>query len=69
MGGRELARRLDGLRPGTPFLFVSGYPDGHLLDGGALPDGMPLLDKPFTPQALVARVREVLAGTGAVSVG
>jgi CheY-like chemotaxis protein len=69
MGGRELARRLAGLRPGVPLLFVSGYPDGHLLDGGALPDGVPLLDKPFTPQALVARVREVLAGTGAVGAG
>jgi PAS domain S-box-containing protein len=69
MGGRELARRLARLRPGVPLLFVSGYPDGHLLDGGALPDGVPLLDKPFTPQALVARVREVLAGTAAVGAG
>ena len=65
MGGGELARHLARLRPATPVLFVSGYPNGHLLDGGALPAGAALLDKPFTPQRLVARVREMM--TAAVS--
>ena len=60
LGGRGLhdAVRRDG--KDTPFLFVSGYSPGD--HRGNLPPelGVPVLDKPWTPADLLARVREVL---------
>jgi len=55
MDGRDLARRLLALRPDLPVLFMSGHASGN-------PDQLagPLLGKPFTPDILAARVREVL---------
>jgi two-component system, cell cycle sensor histidine kinase and response regulator CckA len=60
--GKELARRLGTERPEMRVLFVSGYtPD--LLDGLEMAIAPPdLMQKPFTMQELVARVREVVAG-------
>ncbi len=58
MGGRDLARQLQRDRPGLRVLFVSGYAgDG---EDGAPADAV-LLDKPFTPEGLMARVREALS--------
>lgn len=51
----ELLRHPGALRLGRPTR-------GHLLDGGALPQGEVLLDKPVTPQRLVTRVGEMLRG-------
>ena len=61
MNGRELANALTARRPGLRVLFASGYSDNVLLDQGALAPGVTLLDKPFTPAALVEKVAEVLA--------
>jgi CheY-like chemotaxis protein len=58
--GWELCRALRADRPGLPALFVSGYA-GDRLDGRALlPDDALLLQKPFTPDQLLAAVREAL---------
>jgi two-component system cell cycle sensor histidine kinase/response regulator CckA len=62
MNGRELADALSERRPGLRVLFASGYSDNVLLDQGALAPGVTLLDKPFTPAALAAKVADVLAG-------
>jgi len=62
MNGRELAETLAGRRDGLRVLFASGYSDDVLLDQGALAPGVTLLDKPFTPAALAAKVAEVLGG-------
>jgi PAS domain S-box-containing protein len=51
--GQEIARRAPGLR----ILYMSGYRD-NAMDGGALP--RPFLHKPFTPDVLLAKIREVL---------
>jgi PAS domain S-box-containing protein len=58
--GRELARRISARRPRTRILFMSGYTDNVLAEGGVLEAGLSFLQKPFTPGALLQKVREVL---------
>jgi two-component system cell cycle sensor histidine kinase/response regulator CckA len=58
--GDALAKKALELRPGLPVLFMSGYPR-HLLERGRVIDaGVNYLQKPFTPETLGRRVREVL---------
>jgi nitrogen-specific signal transduction histidine kinase/ActR/RegA family two-component response regulator len=61
MSGRELAERIALLLPGTPVLFTSGYTDGEILRRGLLAPQAEVLDKPFSPDAVVRAVRERLA--------
>ena len=58
--GRELARRIAARRPRTRILFMSGYTDNVLAEGWVLEAGLSFLQKPFTPGALVQKVREVV---------
>jgi two-component system, cell cycle sensor histidine kinase and response regulator CckA len=60
MTGRELAERLQALRPEISVLFVSGFMDESLLEDGTLIPGTSFLEKPFTQDVLVRKVREVL---------
>ncbi len=62
MGGRELADRLVRLRPGTKVLFMSGYPDDALGVEGVMPEKVAFLAKPFTPDAVARKVRDLLEG-------
>jgi two-component system cell cycle sensor histidine kinase/response regulator CckA len=61
--GREMAERVRALRPSARTLFMSGYADDELARHGVLEPGVNLLEKPFSPDALVARVRQVLRDT------
>ncbi len=65
MNGRELAATLTRRRPEIRVLFASGYTDNVLAGQDALAPGVTLLDKPFTPAELEAKVREVLVGAHA----
>jgi len=58
--GRDLARRLGETRPATKVLYVSGYTDDAIVQHGMLEPGLNFLQKPFTPDALARKVREVL---------
>jgi PAS domain S-box-containing protein len=58
--GRALAGDLLRRHPALRVLYVSGYPQDALAEGGVLERGVELLPKPFTPAALLARVRAVL---------
>ena len=60
MSGRQLADRLKEQRPGLKVLFVSGYTDDAIVRHGILEPGIAFLQKPFTPQTLARKVREVL---------
>ncbi|PYP33927.1 MAG: hybrid sensor histidine kinase/response regulator, partial [Gemmatimonadetes bacterium] len=66
---RELTRRLTASRPGLRVLYMSGYSEEAIARHGVLDPGTAFLQKPFTPDALAWRVREVLsapaAGVGA----
>ncbi len=58
--GRELASRLSGVRPEMKIMFMSGYTDNVLLQGGVLDPGAGYVQKPFTPEKLLGPVRAVL---------
>ena len=60
MGGRALADRVQGERPGIKVLYISGYTDDDIVRHGVSEDSVSFLPKPFTPQMLLRRVREVL---------
>ena len=47
--------------PGVRVLFISGYTDDALFRFATLPAGQAFLQKPFTPDVLARRVRELLA--------
>jgi PAS domain S-box-containing protein len=63
MDGSELAERLRSERPGLKILYVSGYIDDPIVRRDVLESGAPFLQKPFMPEALVRKVREVLDGS------
>ena len=60
MNGRELSERLKELRPNLRVLFVSGYAADVIAHHGKLDGGVAYIPKPFSPDALAAKVREVL---------
>jgi len=48
-------------RPDLKVLFMSGYTDGAIVQHGVLEPGTHFLQKPFTPDGLGRKLREVLA--------
>jgi two-component system, cell cycle sensor histidine kinase and response regulator CckA len=60
MGGRELGRRLASLRPSLPVLYISGYTGEDVTQRGLLEPGAPFQQKPFAPEELARKVREML---------
>jgi DNA-binding NtrC family response regulator len=60
MNGLDLAREITRQRPETKVLFMSGYTDHALLDQGLLLTARQFLQKPFTPDVLAGKVREML---------
>jgi two-component system cell cycle sensor histidine kinase/response regulator CckA len=60
ISGGQLAERLTAERPDLRVLFMSGYTDDALSPHGVLRPGVHYLQKPFSPDVLAQKVREVL---------
>jgi len=60
MNGRVLAEKLALRHPGMKVLYMSGYTDSFIAGHGVLEEGVQLIHKPFTEEALARKVREVL---------
>jgi len=60
INGRALAERLATLQNGLKVLYMSGYTDSAIADHGVLDEGTNLLHKPFSEEALIQKIREVL---------
>ena len=66
MGGRQLYDECHVKRPETRVLFMSGYADSAIVQNGVIDNGTSFIEKPFVPEALLARVREILDDDPAV---
>jgi CheY-like chemotaxis protein len=64
ISGRELAERIQELRPGVAVLFMSGYSPDVPGPQHALGEGVAVLQKPFTAQALLENVHAAIAEHG-----
>jgi CheY-like chemotaxis protein len=60
ISGRQLADRLSRIRPGIRVIYMSGYAEDAIVQHGVLEDGIDFLLKPFLPEVLTTRLREVL---------
>jgi DNA-binding response OmpR family regulator len=60
--GLELRQRIATLRPNVRFLFISGYSDETIEQHQTLAQGCAFLEKPFLPDELASKVRELLKG-------
>jgi two-component system cell cycle sensor histidine kinase/response regulator CckA len=67
MGGVELARRLAAVLPTVKMLCMSGYTADTILRHGVEEATMAYVQKPFTPDSLTTKVREVLDSGGPTS--
>ena len=61
MSGPELARQALRLRPTLRVLYMSGYTDDVVLQHGMLESTASFIGKPFTPEAIVKQVQEILS--------
>jgi len=61
ISGRDLAERLRALRNALPVLYISGYVQDASARAALASEHSALVAKPFTPELLTDRVRELLA--------
>jgi CheY-like chemotaxis protein len=62
MNGRQVADASRVSRPGLKVLFITGYAENAVVGNGRLDPGMQIITKPFSIEALGARVREMIDG-------
>jgi PAS domain S-box-containing protein len=60
VSGRDLADKLELLQPDIKVLFMSGYTDDVIAHFDVLAGGAKFIQKPFSPEELAGKVREVL---------
>ncbi|MDQ6646422.1 MAG: response regulator [Pseudomonadota bacterium] len=57
----ELAKRARERIPGVAVLFTSGYTQNAIVHAGRLDEGVQLLSKPYTYEALARKIRQILS--------
>ncbi len=62
INGRQMAEAGQVLRPGLKVLFITGYAEAAVVDGGRLGPGMQIMTKPFAIEALGTRIRDMISG-------
>jgi DNA-binding response OmpR family regulator len=62
MNGKTLAEHMRTLVAQLKVLFMSGYPEDVISRRGVLEQNVAYLPKPFSPESLAVKVREVLTG-------
>jgi signal transduction histidine kinase/two-component SAPR family response regulator len=60
MGGIDLVNRLKINCPDIRILFITGYTDNTMMHSNGVEQGIALLQKPFSPDSLARKVREVM---------
>ena len=60
MSGPKVAEQVAALRPDIKVLYMSGYTDDSIVHHGVLSEGLPFIQKPFSPMSLRKKIREVL---------
>ncbi|HUF75334.1 MAG TPA: ATP-binding protein [Longimicrobiales bacterium] len=65
VSGPQLAKRLLELRPELEVLYMSGYTDEAIVHHGVLEPGTAFIEKPFTPEGLSGKVRDMLDAAAA----
>jgi two-component system cell cycle sensor histidine kinase/response regulator CckA len=60
MNGQELYQKIVATHPNIKLLYMSGYTDNIIVHHGILDGGIDFLQKPFTVNSLVQKVKEVL---------
>jgi PAS domain S-box-containing protein len=63
MSGRELANYLTAKRPDMHVIYMSGYTNDVIAHHGVLDSGIFLIEKPFSQETLIRKLREVLDRT------
>jgi len=63
MNGPDLVQHVRALYTDVRVLYMSGYTDDAVIRSGAMNSDDPFLQKPFTPQVVMEKVRETLAGS------
>lgn len=58
--GKDVFDQIRRMNAHIPFLFTSGYSAGTLKEDFLLTDGVEIIQKPFSPQTLLSKVREIL---------
>jgi PAS domain S-box-containing protein len=60
MNGRDLADRLRVVHPDMHVIYMSGYTSDTIVHHGVLREGIDFIEKPFSEEALMRKLREVL---------
>ena len=61
VAAHDFANSVPAVRPGVKLLFMSPYSESSLRRRGAVEDGLPIVQMPFTPDVLAKAVRDALA--------